>query len=317
MAKSNSTLSGKLVTVFGGSGFFGNYVAQHLLRRGARVRIAAREPEKAFSLKPLANLGQLQFARCNVLDDRSVRAACQGSDAVVNLVGSFDGDLMALMGRGAGRIASAASETGAGAMVQVSATAADPESPAEYGRAKALGEELVREHFPNATILRPGILFGEDDNFVNMFADLIRIAPVLPVFAPDAELQILYVDDAAVAVAVALENPGKHSGKIYELGGPELVTMMELNRRIAAAQNRKRTFLPMPDPVSGAFAALPGTPMGKDQWVMLKGGDTVSGDHPGIRKLGIEPRPLGLFLDKWMTRYRKHGRFGTRVDEAA
>ncbi|WBY16733.1 complex I NDUFA9 subunit family protein [Erythrobacteraceae bacterium WH01K] len=313
---SSSPLSGKLVTVFGGSGFFGTHVAQALLSRGARLRIAARHPEAAFSLKPLANLGQLQFARCNVLDERSVRACVQGADVVVNLVGSFEGNLMKLMGEAAGTIARAAADEGAGAMVQVSAIGADPDSPTQYAQAKALGEKLVSDAFPGATILRPSIIFGEGDNFLNMFAGLIRMMPALPIFGPESELQLVHVDDCAEAVAIAAENPAKFGGKTYELGGPEKLTMMEINERIAAAQRRRRSFIPMPDALSGAFAALPGTPMGTDQWTLLKQGSTVSGDLPGFKAFGIEPAPLGLYLDRWMTRYRKHGRFSEKLASA-
>ncbi|KZY54340.1 3-beta hydroxysteroid dehydrogenase [Erythrobacter sp. HI0063] len=314
MAKS-SALNGKLVTLMGGSGFIGNYVAQALLDRGARLRVASRHPERAFNLKPLAKLGQLQFARCDVTDRRQVEQVIQGSDAVVNLVGSFQGNLKQLMGISAGWMAEAAAATGAEAFVQVSAIALRPDEDVEidYAEAKHLGEDLVREAFPNATILRPSLLFGKDDDFTTMFAQMIRWLPVLPVFGPDKELQLVYVDDVAEAVAVALESPGEHGGKIFELGGPEKVTMLELNRRIAEAQRRSRTFLPMPDGVAGAFASLPGTPMGSDQWELLKQGNTVSGEHPGLAELGIEPKPLGLFLDKWMVRYRKHGRFGDRA----
>lgn len=310
-------LKDKLVTIFGGSGFLGNYVAQSLLSRGARVRIASRNPEKGWSLKPLANLGQLQFVRCDITNERSVAAAVQGAHGVVNLVGSFDGNLMKLMGECAGTMARLAREAGAESFVQVSAVAADPESPAEYSRAKALGEELAKEEFVKPTIIRPSIVFGKDDNFLNMFAQLIQLFPVLPVFGPDAELQLVYVDDVAEAIALSVEQPARHAGKTYELGGPEVLTMMEINRRIAAAQNRKRHFIAMPDAASGAFAALPGTPMSSDQWTLLKRGNTLSGDMPGFKAFGIEPKPLGLFLDKWMVRYRKHGRFTGRPGQLA
>jgi NADH dehydrogenase len=212
-------------------------------------------------------------------------------------------------------MAEAAAKAGATRFVHVSAIAAQPEDETEieYAAAKKLGEELVREAFPQATVLRPSILFGKDDAFLSMFAQMIRFVPVLPVFGPEAELQLGYVDDVAEAVAVALEDPGQHGGKIFELGGPERLTMMEINRRIAAAQRRKRTFLTMPDAVSGTFAALPGTPMGKDQWALLKQGSVVSDDQPGLAQLGIEPKPLGLFLDKWMVRYRRQGRFSDRA----
>lgn len=309
-------LQDKLVTLFGGSGFVGSHVAQALLARGARVRIASRSPEKAWKLKPLANLGQLQFARCDIRREDSVRAAAVGSDAVVNLVGAFGGDMKALMGEAAGRIARIAAEQGAGAIVHVSAIGADPESEAGYAQAKALGERCVREAFPQATVLRPSIVFGEGDNFINMFAGLIRTFPVLPVFGPGARIQPLHVDDLAEAVARAVEDPARHAGKTYELGGPNVLTMLELNQRMAAGQQRDRTFVPMPDFASATFAMLPGSPMGTDQWLLLKQGNVASGTQPGFAAFGIEPRPLDLFLDRWMERYRKHGRFTGRARAA-
>ena len=314
MAKSGA-LNGKLVVLMGGSGFIGNYVAQALLERGARVRIASRHPEKAFKLKPLANLGQMQFARCDAGDRQSVERCIAGADAVVNLVGAFSGNLRKLMGEAPGWMAEAAARQGASAFVHVSAIAAEPEGETEieYAAAKKMGEDRVLAAFPKATVLRPSILFGKDDNFINMFAGLISTLPVLPVFAPDSKLQVVYVDDVAEAAVRALEDPGTHGGKTYELGGPEQLSMMEINQAIATAQNRNRSFLPMPDALSATFAALPGTPMGSDQWQLLKQGNVVSGDFPGFAKLGIEPKPLGLFLDKWMVRYRKHGRFNERL----
>lgn len=314
MAKSGA-LNGKMVVLMGGTGFLGNYVAQALLTRGARLRICGRDPQAAFKLKPLANLGQLQFARLDATDRRSVERCIDGAYAVVNLVGSFEGDLHKLMGEAPGWMAAAAKETGTQSFVHVSAIAAEPDedSENEYASAKHLGEQRVRAAFPKATIVRPSIMFGKDDNFLNMFGTLISKLPVLPVFGPDAELQLVYVDDVAEVIARSLEDRGTHGGKTYELGGPEKLTMMEINRRIAASQSRKRTFLPMPDGLSATFAALPGTPMGSDQWDLLKQGNVTSGDYPGFEKFGIKPKPLGLFLDKWMTRFRKHGRFATRL----
>ncbi len=299
----------QLVTLLGGSGFLGNYVAQSLLERGARLRIVSRNPEKCFKLKPLANLGQLQIGRCNITDEQSLFAAISGADAVVNLVGVFGGDLNAVMGRSAGKAARIASETGVKSFVHVSAIGADDESLSKYGQAKALGEKLVREAYPKASIIRPSVIFGSDDAFINMFAGLIQMAPALPVFGPDAEMQPAYVDDVADAIANALGNPGSHGGKIFELGGPEVMTMMDIHQRIAAAQGRSPLLIPMPDIASSTFANLPLTPMSRDQWIMLKAGNTASGDHAGFEQLGIEPKPLGVFLDKWMVKYRKHGRF--------
>lgn len=314
MAKSGA-LNGKTVVLMGGTGFLGNYVAQALLSRGARLRICGRDPQAAFKLKPLANLGQLQFARLNATDRQSIRRCIGGADAVVNLVGSFDGDLHRLMGEAPGWMAEAASETGAQSFVHVSAIVSEPDEDTvnEYASAKLVGERLVKKASPKATIVRPSIMFGKDDSFLNMFGELIARLPVLPVFGPDARLQLVYVDDVAEVIAQCLEDPARHGGTTYELGGPEKLSMMDINRRISAAQRRKRTFLAMPDAVSAVFAALPGTPMGSDQWNLLKHGNVASGDYPGFEKFGIEPKPLALFLDKWMTRFRKHGRFAERL----
>ena len=310
--KHGGSLNNKVVTLFGGSGFLGNYVAQSLLERGARLRIASRNPQSAHSLKPLANLGQLQFVRSDITDMRSVERAVDGAHGVVNLVGAFDGNLKRLMGDAAGNMARLATQAGAHSFVQISASAADMDGETEYARAKAYGEEEVRRHFPEATIVRPTLIFGEDDDFINMFAGLIQTFPIIPVFGPHAPLQLIYVDDVAAAIALALEHPDQHRATTYELGGPDRPTMLEINQQIAAAQRRKRTFLPMPDQASAAFAWLPGTPMSADQWLMLKGGTTVSGRHPGLETFGIAPKPLGLFLDKWMARYRRHGRFADK-----
>ena len=313
----NHPLDGKLVVLTGGSGFLGRHVAQALLEGGARLRIASREPKKAFSLRPLANLGQIEFLRCDVRDAAQAAAAVRGADAVVNLVGSFEGDLMKLICGGALHVAEAARDEGVGAMVHVSAIGAEIDSPAEYAHAKAKAEEEVLAAFPRATILRPSILFGEDAGFVPMLAGMIASLPVLPVFAPQSRVQLLFVDDAADAVAAALAEPAAHGGKTYEIAGPEAIAMMDLHERIAAAQGRSRHFVAMPDALSGLFATLPGTPMNADQWILLKQGNTASGKLPGLDKLGIQPRPLGLFLDRWMTRYRKHGRFSERMRDAA
>lgn len=313
---SPSAISDSLVTVFGGGGFIGNYVVQALLERGSRVRIASRNPQDAWPLKPLANLGQLQFAHCDITREDSLKAALHGADFVVNLVGAFKGDLMELMGVAPGRMATIASENGAKGFVHVSAIGPDATSSAEYARAKALGEERVLEAFPQATILRPSIVFGKDDTFINMFAGMIEMLPVVPVFGQDAKLQIVHVDDVAEAVAVALEDPAAHGGHIYELGGPEQLTMLEIHQRINAAQGRNTRFLDVSNKTAGLFAAIPGTPMSRDQWTLLKAGSVVSGEHRTFADLGIDPKPLGLFLDKWMIRYRKHGRFGLSNERA-
>lgn len=306
-------LDGKLVVLIGGSGFFGIHVAQELLACGARLRVASRHPERAFKLKPLGNLGQIQFARCDVTKPDSLRAVMAGADAAVYLVGAFAGNLAALQANGAGLAAAAAKEAGADSFVHISAIGADADSEAAYARTKAEGEQAVLAAFPKATILRPSVLFGEDDKFVNMFAGLIAALPVLPIFGADKQMQPLWVDDAAQAVTNSLSEPGTHGGKIYEIAGPEPLTMGQINRMIAEAQGRRRAFIEVPDALSAIFASLPGTPMNSDQWKLLKAGSVPSGKLPGLKALGINPKPLELFLDRWQVRYRKQGRFGTSV----
>lgn len=313
------TLSGKIVTILGGSGFVGRHLAQELLARGARLRIASRHPKKAFAIKPLGNLGQVQFAGVDVTKAESLAAVLAGSDAVVNLVGAFAGNLDALQGKGAGEIAAAAKAAGATAFAHVSAIGADAGSAVAYARTKAEGEAAVLGAFPDATIVRPSLMFGPDDNFVNMFGELISRLPALPVFAPQARLQPVFVDDVAVAIANALGSVAAQ-GKTFELAGPEVITMLELNERIAKAQGRSRTFAELPDAVSGLIAAttgwLPGAPISSDQLKLLQAGSVASDSAPGLADLGVTPRPLGLFLDRWMVRFRKHGRFGTKTASA-
>lgn len=303
----------KLVVLIGGGGFLGRHVAQELLARGARLRIADRHPEKAVRLKPLANLGQIQFVRCDVTNPRSVAGVVQGADAVVYLVGTFGANQRAVQADGAGLAARAAAEAGVQGFAYVSAIGADAASDSGYASSKGLGEQQVLAAFPRATVLRPSVLFGEEDQFINLFAGLVQSLPLVPVFGPEAQVQPLWVDDAALAIANALAEPAVHGGKIYELAGPEVVTMLQLHQRINAAQGRARHLLPVPDGLAALFAALPGTPMNSDQWSLLKQGNVAGGALPGLAALGVEPKPLGLFLDRWMVRYRNHGRFSTRT----
>ena len=314
MARTDANLDGKLVVLIGGSGFVGTHLAQALLARGCRLRIVSRQPQRAFRLRPLANLGQVQFVRGDVTRPAGLVAVLAGAYGAVNLVGAFAGDLDELQGAGAGRIAQLARDAGVQAFVQISALGSDAQSPVAYNRTKAEGEAAVRAAFPSATIVRPSVLFGEDDAFLNLFAGLIAAPlPALPVFGPAAKLQPLNVDDAAEAIANALADPARYGGKTYDIAGPEPISMLDLNRRIAAAQNRERAFIALPDAVSGAFATLtgwlPGAPLSSDQWALLKAGNVLSGPN-GMDALGVTARPLGLFLERWMVRYRKHGRFG-------
>ena len=311
MSRPAETLSNQLIVLIGGDGYFGTHIAQELLARGARLRVVSRHPEKALKLKPLGNLGSLQFIRADITQSETHPSLVAGASAVVNLAGAFKGDLDRLHVQAAGSLAAAAATAGVTAFVQVSANGADPASPVDYARTKAEGERAVLVAFPQATILRPSVIFGSDDNFINMFAGLIAMAPLLPVFAPEARLQPVFVDDAAIAVANALSDPGQFGGKTFELVGPEAMTMLSLNERIAKALGRKRLFAPLPDAIASLIAALPLTPISRDQLTLLKAGNVGTG-LPGLSELGVEARPLDLFLDRWLVRYRAHGRFGDK-----
>ena len=302
-------LDGQLITVLGGGGFIGRYVVQKLLARGARVRVAEREPRKALFLKPLGGLGQTQFVAADVRDAASVARAIQGSDAVINLVGSFD-DMHAVHAMGAANIAKAAAAAGIATLVHVSAIGADRESASAYGRSKGDGEAAVRAAFPAATILRPSIVFGREDKFINRFAGLIRMLPMVPVIAPDAKFQPVFVGNVADAAVAAL---GAAPGHLFELGGPQVLTMGELQRWIAEATGRSPLFVDVPDVVGGALATglgwAPGAPITKDQWLMLQHDNVVAADAAGLADLGIVPASLASVADGWLVQYRRNGRF--------
>lgn len=307
-------LGEQLITVLGGSGFLGRYVVQRLLARGARVRIAEREPRKAVFLKPLGGLGQTQFVAADVRDATSVARAVAGSDAVINLAGSFD-DMAAVQADGAGHVAAAAKAAGVRALVHVSAIGADSDSASAYGRSKGDGEAAVRAAFPAAAILRPSILFGREDRFINRFATMMRLSPVIPVIAPRAKFQPVYVGDVADAVVAALAPDA--AGKTFELGGPEVLTMAALQQRVADATGRKPLFVDIPDPVAAALASglgwAPGAPITKDQWLMLQTDNVVAAGANGLAQLGVTPTALADVTEGWLVQYRRHGRFAQAV----
>ena len=301
----------KLVTLIGGGGFLGRYVAQALLAQGARVRIAQRRPRDAWFLKPLGGLGQTQFVAADVTLPETIANAVAGADAVVNFAGTFDASQYdAVHARGAGSVASAAAAAGVSALVQISAIGADPESPAAYGRSKAEGERAVRAAFPNATIIRPSILFGREDQFVNRFAAMIAGKPVVPVLRGEARFQPAWVVDAANAVVAALADSLAHGGHTYELGGPDVLTMGQIFRWIARETGNAPAFVDLPDPIGGLIAMLPMSPITGDQWRMLQVDNVVAPTGVGFDAFGIDPTPLAAVAPGWLVQYRRHGRFG-------
>ncbi|MBJ7438054.1 MAG: complex I NDUFA9 subunit family protein [Sphingopyxis sp.] len=303
-------LDGQLITVLGGGGFVGRYVVQRLLARGARVRIAQRTPRAATFLKPLGGLGQTQYVAADVRDAVSTARAVQGSDAVINLVGAFD-NMQAVQADGAGHVAAAAKAAGVATLVHISAIGADRDSASAYGRSKGDGEAAVRAAFPAAAILRPSIVFGREDQFINRFAAMIRMAPVIPVVAPNAKFQPVYVGDVADAVVAALGDAA--AGQTFELGGPQVLTMGELQRWIANATGRSPLFVDVPDVVAGALASgfgwAPGAPITKDQWLMLQKDNVVADGAAGLAALGVAQTSLAAVADDWLVQYRRHGRF--------
>ena len=305
----------KLVTLIGGGGFVGRYVAQELLRRGARVRIAQRDPKRAFFIRPLGGLGQTQFVAVDVTKADSVARAIAGSDAVINFVGILKGDFQAIHATGAGNVAKAAAAAGVDRLVQISAIGAAADSPSAYGRSKAAGEAAVQQAFPNATIVRPSLIFGPEDGLSNLFAGLIRAFPIIPVIAPETKVQPAYVVDIARAIAEIVADPAT-AGSTFELGGPEILTMRQLNEWIASATRRERLFVDVPSPVAAmmaAFGFLPGAPITSDQWNMLKSDNVVSNSAKGFAALDIAPTPLSAVAEGWLVQYRKHGRFAGRA----
>jgi NADH dehydrogenase len=301
----------RLVTLFGGGGFVGRYVAQTLFRAGARVRIADRAPKRAYFLKTLCGLGQIQFVRADIGDGGQVAAAVDGADAVVNLVGILKGDFDAVHLAGARRIAEAAAAAGVPALVHVSAIGADPEADSAYGRSKGEGEAAVRAAFPEATIVRPSIAFGLEDDFVNRFARMAQLLPFLPVVRGSWKLQPVYVADLGKAIASAALDPRSHAGRTYELGGPEILTLHALEQWICRATGRGRPLVDIPDAIAGPLVRLtgwlPGAPISRNQWLMMERNNLASG--PGFEAFGIRPTPLAAVADEWLTLYRRHGRF--------
>lgn len=303
-----------LVTVFGGGGFVGRYVVEALLRSGARVRVAERSPKSAWYLKAQANLGQITYVGADVTRPETLERAVVGADAVINLVGSF-ADMQRIHVDGARNVAEAAAKAGVTAFVHMSAIGANSESPSAYGRTKGDGEAAVKAAFPKATILRPSIVFGREDAFINRFAALIRMLPVCPIIGGDTKFQPVFAGDVGHAACAAALNPGDHGGALYELGGPAVMSMRQINQWIADQTGRTPLFVDVPNPVAAAMATLtgwlPGAPISRDQWLMLQSDNVVAPKAKGFKALGITPTTIDAVAHGWLVQYRRHGRFGT------
>jgi uncharacterized protein YbjT (DUF2867 family) len=305
----------KLVTLIGGGGFIGRYVAQELLASGARVRIVERDPRRAWFLKPLGGLGQTQFAAADVTRPETIARAVTGSDAVVYLVGTWGPDFDAVQVRGVRVAAEAAAASRAHAFVHVSTIGADPESPSRYYASKGAGEAALKAAFPAATILRPSVVAGPEDRFVNRFAEM-TLLPVVPVLRAGVRFQPVFVADVAKAVRHALADPAAHGGKTYELAGPEVLTMGELVRWLAKVIGRDPIFADLPDIAGNVLSMIPGGPISRDQWRMLQTDNVATGALPGLHALGVAATPIEAVAPAWLERFHKAGRFGVRAATA-
>lgn len=312
-------MKNKLVTLIGGGGFVGRYVAQALLKAGARVRVAQRDPRQAYFLRPQGGLGQTQFVAVDVRKPETIARAVHGVDGVVNLVGTLSGDFDGINAAGAKNVAEACAAAGVPALVHVSAIGADAGSEARCARTKGEGEAAVRAAFAGATIVRPSLVFGREDQFTNRFAAMIAKAPMVPVLRASVKFQSVFVGDVAAGIVAALGDPETFGGKTIELGGPDILSMGELLHWIAGQVCRDPAFVNVPDMVGGIIAGagfLPGVPITRDQWMMLQRDNVVSAGAEGFVALGIAPAPLAAVAPSWLVRYRRNGRFA-EIDRAA
>jgi NADH dehydrogenase len=315
-----SDLSEQLVTVFGGGGFIGRYVCEFLFRAGARVRVASRNPRSAHFIQPLGQVGQMGFVQADITSRESVERALEGATAAVNLCGAFGRAMHDTHVTGARNIASAAAAAGASALVHISAIGADAGSASQYGRTKGEGEEAVRAAVPHATIVRPSLVFGPEDALTNRFAGMARL-PVLPVLAGKRDFQPVFVRDLAQAIAAAALDPLRHGGQSYEIGGPQMMSMVELHQAVLGITGQTPDVVELPD-IAGKFLSwfgwLPGAPLTKDQWLMLQRDNVPHGGAKGLDAFGIRPTPLAAVGHEWLGRFNRGGRMrGRRVNLTA
>lgn len=319
-----------LVTIYGGSGFVGRYIARRMAQAGWRVRVAVRRPNEALFVRPYGVVGQVEPVLCNIRDDASVAAAMDGADAVVNCVGILAPEgkntFEPVQLQGAARIARIAAEKGIARMVHVSAIGADAASASDYARTKALGEAEVLRHMPDAVILRPSIVFGPEDGFFNRFASMARFGPILPVVGGATKFQPVYVEDVAAAAVKGVL--GEAAPGIYELGGPEVKTFRALMQQMLTVIHRRRLILGVPFPIAGLMGFVLDTAQAvtvglfhngiltRDQVRNLKRDNVVTGQTRTLADLGIEPTALDSVLSSYLWRFRPTGQYDDITDSA-
>lgn len=312
----------KLVTIYGGSGFLGRYIARRMAKEGWRVRVAVRRPNEALFVKTYGAVGQVEPVLCNIRNDASVRAAMLGAESVVNCVGTFDkggaNNFEAVQAEGATRIARIASESGVRTLVHVSAIGADAKAESRYARSKAAGEAGVLAQFPGAMILRPSVMFGPEDGFFNRFAGMSRLGPVMYLVGGDTRFQPVYVDNVAEAAVAGIE--GRAAG-VYELGGPEVMTLREAVQQMLGVIHRRRLIVNLPfwlgsvigsalDFASACTGGLVANRiLTRDQVTSLKVDNIVSEHARGLADLGIAPIPAAAILPDYLWRFRPSGQY--------
>jgi uncharacterized protein YbjT (DUF2867 family) len=304
----------RVATVFGGSGFIGRYVVKRLAHQGYVVRVPVRDPEAALFLKPMGAVGQVVPLYASVTNEPTVHRAIEGAEIVVNLVGvlteSPTASFQAIHAGGSERIARIAAASGAGRLIQISAIGADPSSPSRYAATKGEAEQAVLAAFPEATILRPSLVFGLEDKFFNRFAEIARLAPFMPVISGDTKMQPVFVIDVADAVMAALGSPATR-GKIYELGGPRVWTFREILGFILKETRRDKKLVDIPMGIARIQASIlqhvPGKPLTPDQLLMLSKDNVVSPGALGLADLGVTPTPVELVVPAYLSRYQPGG----------
>lgn len=316
-----------LVTVFGGSGFVGRHVVRALARRGYRIRVAVRRPDLAGFLQPIGGVGQISFVQANLRYRQSVDRAVEGADHVVNCVGilfeSGRNKFDAVQDFGARAVAEAARAAGA-KLTHISAIGADEKSQSSYGRTKGRGEAAVLRTVPDAVILRPSIVFGPEDGFFNKFATMARYAPALPLIGGGhTKFQPVYVADVAEAVARSVDGVIER-GRIYELGGPEVLTFRQCLELMLRVVDRKNPLVPLPFGVASLIGSIASLvpfikpPLTSDQVTLLRSDNVVSQtartEGRTLESIGIEPVLAEAILPSYLVRYRQQGQF-TRVDK--
>ena len=315
----------KLVTIFGGSGFVGRHVVRALCKRLYRIRVAVRRPDLAGHLQPLGRVGQIHAVQANVRYPASVEAAVRDADVVINLVGVLfqSGAQKFAAVHTAGADAIARATAGAGArLVHVSAIGADANSSSLYARTKAAAEQAVLAAVPGATIFRPSIQFGPEDDFFNRFGAMAQLSPVLPLIGGGAtKFQPAFVGDVASAIAEAVDGKTK-AGTIYELGGPQVFSFKELMDYVLAVTERRRLLVPLPFPLAKLQSYFlqwtwPKPLLTPDQVELLRTDNVVSEeakrDGRTLEGLGIEPTSIEAVVPSYLWRFRKSGQFRNKA----